>query len=163
MWVIFFIGTSLSLITYLESEGRDFRSGILNTVDICFVGTNLVWIWRYGIKKKFGLSEKLYLILGFEIALFWLITGNDFLANILVQILMTLAYLPKIEDFIKTKKNTESFDSWILSYAASSVGLYLAIMGKRILAVLYATRSIIMMSVMFGFMIYFSLKNRGQK
>lgn len=109
-WIIFLLGTLLSLITYALAEKHDFRSGILNTLDVLVVMTVFCSILAWGNRQvRFKPFERWYLLGIALITLYGLVSGDAWSSNIFTQLLISIGYAPTIQNLITQKKNTESF------------------------------------------------------
>ncbi len=160
-WLIFLLGTGLSLATYAIAENRDFRAGILNTMDFASVATILIVVVLCGDRQvRFKKFEKWYLAGVGAIVAYGLISGNAWSSNIFAQVLIGLGYIPTIKNLIAEKKNTESFTAWGLGLAAGFVGLYPAWVDGNTLAVVYALRTILCVLGILTIMLKYELQNR---
>jgi len=155
-WLIMLTGSILSLFTYFSESNWDISSGILNMADTFGITLIIISIVTWS-DTKFRLRsfEKRYLGAAFGILLFWIVSGNPFVSNILLQLLMVIGYFPTIQKLIFEKKNSESFSSWIIAMSASLFALIPAISGKQILSIIYVGRSIVMMGIILLMMSYF--------
>ncbi|KKS82723.1 MAG: hypothetical protein UV58_C0006G0022 [Candidatus Wolfebacteria bacterium GW2011_GWC1_43_10] len=156
MWIIFFASTTLSIITYAISENKDFRSGILNLVDVLQTGLafGAVLIWR---ERKIILTsfEKKYLAGFGAIVIYGVVSGDAFSSNLFAQILISSGYFPTIRKMVEERRNTESFVPWRFAIAAGTVGLYPAVVDGNLLAAVYAVRTIVLVSGMMVLMAYY--------
>jgi len=158
MWVFFLIAVALSLITF-KSEGKyGFLDNILNTTDLVYVGLSTLAIWVYGdVSTKFNRFDIFCLIAVALIFVFWLITQNHLITNLLVQLILVIAYFPTIRRLLKTKQNTESFGIWAGMLLVSSIAL---ISTEGILAKTYTLRAVISISLLMGLMAWFEIKKK---
>ncbi len=146
-WIIFLLGTSLSLTTYLLAEHHDFRSGILNTADVISVIITLCSILIWGNRTiRLHAFEKWYLAGATSIVIYGLCTGNAYHSNLFTQLLITFGYAPTVQKMFKEKRNTESFSAWSFSLLAGCIGLIPALIDGNTLAFIYACRSVICVS-----------------
>ncbi|OGH75760.1 MAG: hypothetical protein A3A89_04860 [Candidatus Magasanikbacteria bacterium RIFCSPLOWO2_01_FULL_33_34] len=154
-WIIFFLGTTLSFITYLIAEKHDLSSGILNTIDIANVIIVITAIIIFGKHTiHFNSFEKWYLGgVGF-IIFYGFVSGNAWSSNIFTQILLCIGYAPTFHILLKNKINTESFTAWGINLVVSILALYPAIVEGNLLASLYAIRATILISTLIIIMIY---------
>ena len=159
-WVIFLLGTGLSLTTYAVAENHDFRSGILNTVDTMSVLVILLAIIAWGKRDvHFKSFEKWYLGGVGAIVLYGLVTGNAWSSNLFTQVLIGIGYFPTIQNLVTEKKNTESFTTWSFGLAAGVFALYPAAVDGNALAVIYSLRSVVCVLVLMGIMAYYELRS----
>ncbi len=141
MWIIFLLGTGLSLATYSLAEKFDFQSGILNTLDFVSVALVLCAILIWGKRTvRFRSHERWYLAGIALIVMYGILTGNMWNSNIYTQVLICCGYIPLMQTFITEKRNTEPFLGWVCALCAGIVGLYPAI--GNTLATIYSLRTI---------------------
>lgn len=164
-WIIFFIGTSLSLITYALAEKHDFKSGILSVMDTAVVASVLGAILVWGKRDmRFKPFEKWYLAGVGAIILYGLISGDAWGSNIFTQALISVGYIPTIQNLITEKKNTESFTAWGCALTAGIFGLYPAIAeGGNLLAAVYSIRTIVLVASMLCLMVYYEFLHQKIK
>lgn len=154
-WLMFLGGTGLSLATYLTDSKGDIVSGVLNFSDVLIVFALILATLRWSRSKvKFRPFEKWYLLGAGGIAVFWFFSGDAFTSNLIVQLLILVGYLPTIHKLVAEKENTESYTSWGIALAAVSVACYPAMVGGNTLSTIYAVRSVVMVLVVIGFMLY---------
>lgn len=147
MWIIFQLGTALSLTTYMMSGKHDFRSGILNAMDTTSVAIALTATSLWGKRTiRFHRFEFIYLAIACSIVLYGVLSGDAFHSNLFTQGLITLGYFPSVQKMIKEKRNTESFSSWSIGLLAGLTGLVPAVLDHNTLSIVYAVRTIIMIS-----------------
>ena len=155
-WLTFLIGTGLSLITYAIAQKHDFRSGILNVMDFLMVALVVVAILLWGKRgMRFKPFEKWYLggIVG--IVIYGIFSDDAFGSNIFTQVLISLGYIPTIQNLIVEKRNTESFIGWGCGFIAGLIALYPALIDGNALALLYAIRTIVLVGVVLSVMAYY--------
>lgn len=160
-WLIFLSGGGLSFVTYAIAENKDFRSGILNTIDIAFVTIVISAILVWGDRKvRFHSFEKWYLAGVAAIIVYGLLTGNAWNSNALSQVLLVLAYGPTFHALCSQKRNTESFLAWGCSVVAAGFALYPATVGGNTLAAIYAGRALFFSVALLLLMFYYELKHK---
>ena len=158
MWLFFTIAVALSLITYKSSGDLKFVDNILNTTDLVYVLTVTIAIRIYGDSStKFNTFDLICLGAVLIIFVFWILTQNHFISNLLVQFILVIAYFPVIKRFFKTKKNTESFTIWLLMLVVSSISL---LSTKGILATVYSLRAVISIGLLLLFMAWLELSQK---
>ncbi|HAN19123.1 MAG: hypothetical protein A2X13_02485 [Bacteroidetes bacterium GWC2_33_15] len=141
MWIFFTLAVVMSLITYLADGNYSIWDNILNTTDILLVSTVSVFIYIYGDKSsKFNKFDTVCLIAVLLIIIFWIISRNHVITNLLIQLILVIAYFPVIKRLIKSKENTEPFTVWIGMMLAPVFAL---ISSKGALATIYSVRAII--------------------
>jgi hypothetical protein len=158
------MGTGLSLTTYAVAEKHDFRSGILNTMDVIMVAIVLVATLVWGKRDmRFKSFEKWYLIGIVVIIIYGLFSGDAWGSNIFTQVLISIGYIPTAQNLLTEKRNTESFTTWSLGIVAGIIALYPAITDGNSLAVLYAIRTIILVSSIITIMAFYELRSKKAK
>ncbi len=149
MWVMFTSGVGLSFLTYAFAEQHDFRSGILNTVDVAGCGATLILVLLWGARgERFDRFERWYLAAAGLVVVYWIASKDPITSNICTQLLIGAGYIPTLRKMRRVKKNTEPFMSWTIMLLAALAGLYPAIANGNALAVVYVVRTIIMVSFM---------------
>lgn len=159
-WIIFVLGTGLSLITYAIAEDRDFQSGVLNAMDalVCLIIMLTLIIWgEHGL--KFESFEKWYLIGVGLIIVYGVLTGDAWSSNIFTQALITIGYIPTVQKMVVEKKNTESFVTWTGGLLTGFLALYPSLVGGNTLATLYSIRTIVLVICMLAVMTYYQLRS----
>jgi len=163
-WIIFLLGTGLSLTTYVIAEEHDFRSGILNTVDVASVTVILLAIIVWGKRNvRFKPFEKWYLVGIGTIVSYGFFFGDALGSNIFTQVLISIGYIPTIQNLLTEKRNTESFTVWSLYLVAGLIALYPAMTDGNSLAVLYVIRAIILVSGIIAIMTYYELRSKKSR
>ena len=163
-WIIFLVGTLLSATTYTIAEKHDFKSGILNVVDVGEIVVVLVslCLWgKHGIRlKRF---EKWYLAGAAIIVGYGFVSGDAWSSNILTQILITIGYVPTVHKLCAQKVNSESWFGWGGSFASSAVAIYPAVVDGNALAVIYAARAAVLTVMILSIMGYYEFIFRRNK
>jgi len=158
-WFIFLLGTGISIGTYVTFKKHDLQSGILNIMDFTCTGLSFVAVWLWGNRSvPFTVLEKFSIIVAICIVMVWKLTENAMTANLLAQMLIMIGYIPTIHRMISWKKNTESFQTWSIVLLAGFVGLVPAILDYDTLAVIYALRGIIMVSLVMCVSAHYALQ-----
>jgi hypothetical protein len=157
-WIIFLFGTGLSLTTYAIAEKHDFRSGILNTMDVVAVMIVFLATLTWGNRDvRFKPFEKWYLGGIGVIVAYGLFSGDAWGSNIFTQVLISTGYVPTIQNLLTEKRNVESFTGWSCGIVAGLIALYPAMVDGNSLAVLYALRTIVFVSSIIAVMTYYEL------
>ncbi|NQU87243.1 MAG: hypothetical protein HQ541_15930 [Mariniphaga sp.] len=151
MWVFFSIAVAMSLITYLKNDDYNFLDNILNTTDLILVITVSIAIAIFGDKStKFNHFDLGCLTAVAAIVIFWIITQQHWITNILIQLILIIAYFPVVRRMLSANKNTEPFSVWILLMIAPAISL---LSSKGILASIYAFRAIACTGLLLALMI----------
>jgi hypothetical protein len=108
--------------------------------------------------------EKYYFIGLVLIGIFWFFTKNPFDSNLLIQLLISIGYIPTAHNIILSGRNTESFTVWGLIFAASVVSLYPSVnawlQNANVLALVYSLRSVAMIGLMLVLMSIYNMSPR---
>ena len=160
-WIIFLLGTGLSLTTYAIAEKHDFRSGILNMMDVIAVMIVFLATIMWGNRDvRFKPFEKWYLGGIGAIVAYGLLSGDAWGSNIFTQVLISIGYVPTIQNLLTEKRNVESFTGWSCGIVAGLIALYPAMVDGNSLAVLYALRTIVLVSSIIAVMTYYELRSK---
>jgi len=161
MWVFFSIAVCGSLVTYLYAGDDSLLDNILNTSDLFFVVTVSVFIFIFGDRStRFNRFDLGCLIAVLVIVVFWLISQHHVVSNVLIQVILIIAYFPVISRIWKSNENTESFAVWIGLFLAPCISL---LSSKGVLATIYSLRAIISTSVLLTLMARAKLKQRNDR
>lgn len=140
MWLFFSVAIIMSLVTYRSESGYGLLDNIMNTVDLIYVVTVCIAIFLFGDKSsKFTRFDRGCLIAVLIILLFWIFTRNHWVTNLMMQLILVIAYFPVVKRLIDSRENTEPFSVWIGMLLAPSIAL---ISSKGTLATIYSVRAI---------------------
>jgi hypothetical protein len=160
MWLFFSVAIVMSLITYRSEGGYGLLDNIMNTVDLIYVVTVSIAIFLFGDRdSRFSRFDKGCMVAVGIILLFWIFTQNHRLTNILMQVILVIAYFPVVKRLLESKENTEPFSVWIGMLLAPSIAL---LSSKGTLATIYSVRAIICVSALLLLMLrieFLKLKN----
>ncbi|MEX1063914.1 MAG: hypothetical protein WED06_01090 [Candidatus Paceibacterota bacterium] len=143
-WLLFAVATGLSLATYFSSEKHSAVSNIGNVCDATATWSVFLVISIFAKNKIWGFNrfEKRCLLAAGLIVIFWIFSREHVVANLLLQSLITVGYLPMIRSLWRTVGNTESFLAWSLCLIAVIVSIYPAAAGDDSLALTYVLRGL---------------------
>jgi hypothetical protein len=144
-WIIFCTVTSISVSSFLTAR-FDLVSGAGVVTDFSVASLVLLTTLIKFRQEKLRLNsfEKYYLLAACGCLVFWLLSSNPFVTNILVQMLLTLGYIPTIHNILVTKRSTESKFAWSMWQLASFLSLYPALANHNLLALIYGLRAMVM-------------------
>jgi hypothetical protein len=155
MWLFFSVAIIMSFVTYRSEGGYGLLDNIMNTVDLIYVVTVSVAIFLFGDKSsKFTRFDRGCLTAVMIILLFWIFTQNHWLTNIMMQVILVIAYFPVVKRLIDYRENTEPFSVWIGMLLAPSIAL---ISSKGTLATIYSVRAIFCVSILLLLMLRIEL------
>lgn len=158
-WLMFFFAVSLSFGTYVSSPKHNIWNNICNTIDLILVlaVTIIIIFWGQDIRFSINIFEVMCILFSFFILIFWRITKSHIISNILLQVIMTIAYFPTFFQLYHSSQNSESFTYWSVALFAGISGLITGILGKDKLAILYSGRSVAMMVILIILMLRLTL------
>jgi len=135
----------LSFLTnYSQTGVHGLMANTLNIVNALAVfATFFATLLNKDTRKKFTGFETICLFAVVLIFLMWIISKQNILANILVQIILVVAYLPTIIHLWKSPRNTESLGAWSLDLVASFFGMIEPLRTIDLLPIIYGIRSIV--------------------
>jgi hypothetical protein len=160
-WIILGVATSLNVASYLVATRVDVISGVLGLTDalVCWF-ILIVTVISAGLKMQFQTFEKYYLTGAGVIVLFWIVSRNAFITNLLMQFLITIGCSSTIQSLLYANENHESFIFWGLVLVAASLSLYPAAVDGNLLAVIYSIRGIVILCVILSLMLRLHRKTR---
>ena len=161
MWFLFCVSVNLSFLTYFSSEQHGLIAGIGNTMDLTVVWAVflILLIARRG-RFEFNGFEICCFVASGLILIFWIYTRQHVLANLALQGIMIIAYLPLFKNLYQTGKNTEPFVIWSGSLVAAAFALYPAWVEGDMLAVVYVSRAIICIGTVLILLIFNKIRRR---
>lgn len=161
-WVLFAVATSLGLATYLKvdkSERGDVVTNIANTIDpvICWVGVLVLAFFGKRVRITPTVFEITCLVGAVAIFWYWKKSDNSRNANLAVNLLLSVAYVPTFINLWYAKENTESFLTWGVALVACSISLINPIRERDFLAKVYAARAITLVVILMSLMLRLEL------
>lgn len=162
MWIFFTIAVTGSLFSYMLEGNFTLWDHILNTTDVILCSSlSLVILFHGSVSSKFSKFDIGCLVVVFLILIFWFLTKAHFATHLSLQVIQGMAYLPVFHRMITTKKNSESFVTWILLLVISVISLFTA---KGFLAYVYIIRAIVCISLLLILMLLMELRGtRSQR
>jgi hypothetical protein len=161
MWLFFSIAIVMSFLTYLSDGGYGFLDNIMNAADLIYVVTIFMAIAIFGDKSsKFTKFDTGCLIAVSIIVVFWIFTQNHRVTNLLMQVILIIAYFPVVKRLLDSKENTEPFSVWIGMLLAPSISL---LSSKGTLATIYSVRAIICVSLLLLLMLRIEILNKKRE
>ena len=160
-WLIFLFAALLSIFTdYRESGFNGLLANAFNIVDtLAIVIVFSVILFNKNTRLEFTIFEKRCLGVVFLIFILWILTGQNVLAHLAIQVIMVIAYLPMIIHLWNATKNTESLGMWSFDSIASILGMVEPLKTGAILPLVYSLRSTI--STFLVIILIFRLKYRS--
>jgi hypothetical protein len=133
-----------ALTNYSQTGTNGLSANIFNIVDILSILVTFIAMGKSkNNHRKFTKFEKICLYFVILIFLMWIASGQNILANILIQIILVIAYLPTVIHLWKSEENTESLSAWSLDFFASIFGMIVPLLVMDLLPLIYGIRSTI--------------------
>src|SRR5450756_384859 len=140
-WLIFEVGVVMSLAAYFTSHDHSIVNAALNVSDGIVVTVILVslLIEQRGKKIPFTQNEQLCLAISCITMGLWAITKIAWLGFAGFQVVMSVAYLPTIENVWQWKRgeSPEPVETWSVNAAAALIGVIIDVSSHDYLAVSY--------------------------
>jgi hypothetical protein len=132
------------LTNYSQTGIRGLGANVLNIVDVLSVSATFIAMgFSKNNRREFTKFEKICLYFVILVFLMWIVSGQNILDNILIQIILVIAYLPTVIHLWKSEENTESLSAWSLDFFASVVGIIAPLQTMDLLPLVYGIRSTI--------------------
>lgn len=156
MWLFFSIAVSGTLVSYLLEGDHSPLDNILNTSDVvlCIFLTGMIFFFG-GKEASFNRFDLFCLSIVILILVLWGFSRAHFAANLSLQMIQIVAYVPVYYRMIRKGRNTESFLTWTLILSVSLLSLFNA---KGALAVIYSVRAIICVGLLLALMLLLQIK-----
>ncbi|HEV7424174.1 MAG TPA: hypothetical protein VGO21_03210 [Candidatus Paceibacterota bacterium] len=143
--IFFLLALFLSALTDFRQTGvHGLLSNTFNLVDtLSSFAIVLFTLFHKDTRKKFTKFEKICLGAVIFIFLGWIISKENILAHLSVQVILVIAYLPTLIHLWKSSQNTESLGAWSLDLFASLLSIIEPLRTMDLLPLVYGIRSII--------------------
>ncbi len=148
-WLMFCISVSLSFSTYVFTEKHSITGNLGNVVDLFEVWAIFVTVIFYRRKNQriFNRLEIKCILASAAIVIFWIFTGQHAVSNLLLQIILVIAYAPLVQTLWLGPRNTEPLDVWTATLMVCAGAMYLAVCRQDYLGMVYSGRAIILVSI----------------
>jgi len=158
MWIFFTIAVGGSLSTYLLDGDYTLLDNILNSSDLLLCAYIALLIVLFGdTSTRFNRFDLGCLAAVLVILVFWALTRQHASANLLIQVILVIAYFPVVKRLWNSVENTESFAVWIGLLLAPLASL---LSSKGTLADVYAVRAIVSTSLLMLLMLRAEVRGR---
>lgn len=161
-WILFVVGSGLSLITYFSTEGEhSFFANAANMMDIVMCVIVLACLIKRGqTEKSFTPFDKGCLGVSGVILAGWIISREHFMANIALQILLAVSYAPTICGLWRATRNTEAYGPWFLMLAIGCLSEIGACAQQDVFGMAYAGRLMISVALVLALQYRLTRKNK---
>lgn len=132
------------LTNYSQTGVHGLMANMFNILDVLSIlATFIAMALSKNNHRKWTKFEKICLYIVVFIFLIWIVSGQNILSNILVQIILVIAYLPTLIHLWKSRENTESLGAWSFDFFASIFGMIVPLLTMDLLPLIYGVRSAI--------------------
>ena len=136
-WIIWVIIGLINLLTYFSVTGNNWwQSFIVIAVFFCMTGVFVYSIFKGKISRVSNIGW-ISLILAIVIGIFWQVTSNDRIANLLLQGIYLISYVPTGIGIIKGTVK-EHYPAWIGAFVAYTFSVISIWAGPQIDWIAYA-------------------------
>ncbi len=144
-WTFLLVATILSFVTNFSESGlQGLLANSYNIIDTLACLLIFVFVLaRKDIRKKFTAFEKGCLGAVILVFVAWLLSGQNVLAHLCLQLILVIAYLPTLVHLWNAQENTESLTTWSLNGLAAFFGVIEPVQARAILPIVYGVRSIV--------------------
>lgn len=143
-WLLFSTATSIGICTYMKADSRkDFVTNIANTMDVVVSFSIFLCLLVFGEGTRYSFTEfeVICIVLSVCTFIYWKISNRAGVANVAINIIMVLAYLPTFVSLLGADVNEEAFSFWGIVLLYSLVAMVIPIKERDKFAILYAARS----------------------
>lgn len=119
-WLVVTVSVGLAFWTYCKTERHNWVDNICNTVDLFLTTTVLLVICLFGQNVRLGFSwfdMATFAGAGLVLAYWWQ-SKNAFRANLAIQVLMGIGYIPLTIRVMFAKTNPEPWSVWVPVWVA---------------------------------------------
>jgi hypothetical protein len=158
-WLLFEIAVIASFATYLATGKRNLAGNVMNVCDAFGVTAIVVALALCGHVR--AMQEELLLrsrqnwrewpleivvnlacmIASVATIIFWGLTSEPFAANLMLQFILVIAYLPTYWRLWSAERNTESYILWGFQLVCCGLAVWAALLEHDLLGVVYAGRA----------------------
>jgi len=144
-WLFFSVATVLSFITnFSESGVQGVLENSYNIVDtLASLLIFIVVLFTKGLRKSFTVFEAVCVGAVILIFVTWLLSGQNILAHLCLQVILVIAYLPTLVHLWNARESSEPPTTWSLNALAAVFGIIEPIRSHDFLPLIYGIRSII--------------------
>jgi hypothetical protein len=167
-WLIFELGVVMSLAAYFASHDHSVVKAALNLTDSIVVTVILasLLIGHRGTKTLFTANEQLCLLISCITLLAWAITRTAWIGFAGFQVVMTVAYIPTIENVWRWKpgRSPEPIETWSVNALAALIGVAIDATGSHdYVAMLYPLRAFLLCMIIVALVARWEHKSRTNR
>ncbi len=158
-WLLFFVGTSASLGSYVARGRWSLVSGVGNTFDVfgTFVIAAVLIFSGHRKVRRFDI----WCLSAAGVLLFvWAVAHQHLIVNLSMQALMVVAYGPTLGKLWRADENTEDVWFWVVCFAASVLAAYPPLAARDALQSVYALRAVVCTAVVIALSVRLQFHSR---
>lgn len=162
-WLLFSLATGVGIWTYMRADSkRDIVTNIANTSDVFATWSILLFLLFFGkgTRYVFNPFEILCVVAVVVILIYWRLSKRANASNIAINVILVIGYFPTIAWLWESVDNTESFSVWTIVLISSLIALYNPIKQRDWFALLYASRAVVLVSIVIGLMVRIEYFNK---
>ncbi len=165
-WLIFELGVVMSLVAYFTSRDHSVMKAALNLTDFVVVTAILAALLfeRRGEKIVFTKNEWACLLIAGVTMGLWAMTKAAWVGVVGFQVVMSVAYLPTIENMWQWRpgRSPEPVETWGTNAVAALIGVVLDVTGSHdYVAMLYPLRAFLLCGVIVVLVLRWEGKSRA--
>ena len=131
-----------ALTDYKQTGLHGLGANLFNIIDVLSILVTFVAMaFSKNQSRKFTKFEMGCLYAVIIIFLMWIVSRQNILANLLIQAILVIAYLPTLIHLWKSQENTESLSAWSFDFFASLFGIIVSLQTMDLLPLIYGIRS----------------------
>ena len=150
-WIIFEVGSTISLVTYFTGKQHSIVSSITNVADGVFIALILGTLYakHRGETIVFSKNEKRCLRIAAGALVVWAITRTSWVGVAGFQVVMIVAYFPTFERIQRWERAgaPEPVETWSVNALVAIMGVVIAIARNDYVAMLYPMRAVVLCAV----------------
>jgi uncharacterized membrane protein YkvI len=167
-WLIFEIGVVMSLAAYFASHDHSVAKAALNLTDAVVVTVIVaaLLVGERGRKIAFTRNERLCLAISCVTLAAWTITKTAWIGFVGFQVVMSVAYLPTIENVWRWKpgRSPEPVEAWGVNAVAALLGVVVDVTGRHdYVAMLYPLRAFLLCMTIVALVLRWEWKNKENR
>lgn len=164
-WLIFELGVVMSLVAYFTSHDHRLVKAALNVTDAAVVTVIIVAMLMGSRRKRvrFTRNEYLCLVIAGMTMTAWAITRAAWIGFFGFQVVMTVAYVPTIDNMWRWRpgQSPEPVETWSVNALAALIGVVIDVTGSHdYVAMLYPLRAFLLCMLIVALVLRWKRKTR---
>ena len=116
-WIIWLTVMIMNIFTYFTVVGGDYIKTMVPVTTTSFALLIFLYALFWGKFTKLSITECVCLILAIVVGMFWKVTHDDIITNLLLQVILAISFYPTIQRLLE-KKSKEGPIPWALGVCA---------------------------------------------